>query len=275
MDSLATPVLPEAAAGNFWIHYLPLNSEPVALDELRSALDSFGNPAVQILGDPTERHYMIRIQDSDLGKGFKTTDIGIALEKYFGQGEICVTGSNYVGSRFSKNLADQAVWLLAATLVLILIYSAIRFKPQYAAGAVLAIIHDGLIMVAFIVWSRMEFNTTTIAAILTILGYSLNDKIVVFDRIRENLRLFPDDDFETVLNRATTNTLNRTIITDLTTMLAVLFLYFFTTGSMKDFALALMVGLISGPYSTIFIANSVVLLWDKIFKRKAAEKAPA
>ena len=271
LDTQAAPILPDSASGDYWVHYLSFTAEEVPLDEIRSAIASFGNPAVQVLGDPADRHFMIRMQDSDLGNNFNTADIGTALEKYFGIGEVAVTGSNYVGSRFSKNLADQAVWLLGATLLLILIYAAIRFKFQFAIGAVLGIIHDSLVMVTFIVWTRMEFNTTTIAAILTILGYSINDTVVVFDRIRENIRIYPDDGFETILNRATTETLSRTFITTVTTMLAVVSLYIFTTGSMKDFALALMVGILSGVYSTIFIANGFVLLWDRKFKRKAVD----
>ncbi len=174
-----------------------------------------------------------------------------------------------MSSRFSHDLTDQVGILITATLVLILLYASIRFKPQYAVGAVLAIMHDALIMVGFIVWTRMEFNTTTIAALLTILGYSINDTIVIFDRIRENKRLFPDDAFVSVLNRSLSETLGRTIITTVTTMLAVLSLYIFTAGSMKDFALALMVGMVSGVYSTIFIASGFVNFWDKtVSKRK-------
>jgi preprotein translocase subunit SecF len=109
----------------------------------------------------------------------------------------------------------------------------------------------------------MEFNTSTIAAILTILGYSINNTIVVFDRMRENRRHYPDEIFVTVLDRSLTETLSRTIITTLTTMLAVLSLFIFTTGSMKDFALALLVGLVSGVYTTTFIVTGFVYLWDK------------
>jgi preprotein translocase subunit SecF len=272
LDTLAAPVLPNSASGNYWVHYLPVEAEEIPLEEVRTALASFDNPAVQVLGDPAERRFMVRMQDSALGENFNTAGIGAALEAHFGEGEAAVTSSNYVGSRFSKNLADQAVWLLGATLILILIYAAIRFRPQFAVGAVLAIIHDALIMTAFIVWTRMEFNTTTIAALLTILGYSINDTIVIFDRIREDIKMYPDDDFETLLNRAITETLSRTFITTVTTMLAVVSLYIFTTGSMKDFALALLVGLVSGVYSTIFIANGFVFLWEKKFKRKAAAK---
>jgi preprotein translocase subunit SecF len=125
-------------------------------------------------------------------------------------------------------------------------------------------------MVAFIAWSRMEFNTTTIAAILTILGYSINDTIVVFDRIRETRRLYHDMSFRAVLDRALSETLARTVITTFTTMLAVFSLYFFTTGSMKDFAQALLVGMVSGVYSTIFIASGWTLFWEKHLKRGEA-----
>jgi preprotein translocase subunit SecF len=163
---------------------------------------------------------------------------------------------------------------MGLTLLLILIYASIRFKPQYAFGAVIAIIHDGLVIVAFVVWTRMEFNTSTIAAILTILGYSINNTIVVFDRIRETSKIFRDDTFVDVLDRSLTAVLSRTIITTLTTMLAVVSLFIFATGSMKDFALALLVGLVSGVYTTTFIATGFVYLWEinktKRQKRKLA-----
>jgi preprotein translocase subunit SecF len=138
----------------------------------------------------------------------------------------------------------------------------------------------------------MEFNTTTIAAILTILGYSINDTIVIFDRIRETRPLYPDDSFVDVLDRSISETLSRTVITTVTTMLAVLSLYIFTTralyqnglsfavklsavfgehSSMKDFALALLVGMISGVYSTIFIASGTASLWETVRNKRAAK----
>ncbi|MDR2552693.1 MAG: protein translocase subunit SecF [Treponema sp.] len=267
LDALSAPSLGEAP---YWIHYLPADAPAVAIEDVRSALSGLGEPAVQVLGEGPERRFMIRLQDSDIKGDFNAAGISSALDRRFGEGETAVTSSNYVGSRFSKNLTSQAFWLLGATLLLILIYASIRFRPQYATGAVLAIVHDALVMVAFIVWTRMEFNTTTIAAILTILGYSINDTIVIFDRIRETRRIYPGDSFEIVMNRSITETLGRTFITTLTTMLAVVSLYVFTTGAMKDFALALLVGLVSGVYSTIFIACGFVSLWEKKFKRSAA-----
>jgi preprotein translocase subunit SecF len=277
VSSQGNPLL---GADPFVIHYLAPGASPIAIEDVRTSLLPLGTVSVQVLGDPQERRFMIRMEDREFEDrgGVPAEKIIATLEASFGTGGVAVTRSDYVGSRFSKQLAGQAGYLMALTLVIILIYASVRFKPQYAIGAVLAIVHDALIMVAFVVWTRMEFNTTTIAAILTILGYSINDTIVIFDRIRETRRIFPDDTMTEVLDRSISETLSRTIITTFTTMLAVVFLYVFTTGSMKDFALALLVGMTSGVYSTIFIAGGFVNLWDlraaaKREKRKAAGAA--
>ncbi|MDR1587462.1 MAG: protein translocase subunit SecF [Treponema sp.] len=264
---------PQLSSGPYVVHYLNPQSEAIPIREVREALAGLAETAsVQNLGQPSDRHFMIRIEDKEIegGEGIPAEKIIDALEEYFGNGEVVVLRSDYVGSRFSKNLTDQAGILLGLTLLIILVYASVRFKPQYAIGAVIAIVHDALIIVAFVTLTRMEFNTTTIAAILTILGYSINDTIVIFDRIRETRRIYPEDIFVNVLDRSLTETLGRTIITTLTTMLAVMSLYIFTSGSMKDFALALLVGMVSGVYSTIFIASGFVNLWEsnKIKKEK-------
>ena len=262
----------------FLIHYLPPDAPIIRIEDVRASLIALGTVSVQVLGSPAERRFMIRMEDPEVAgdsRGVPAEKIIAALEYSFGEGEVSVTRSDYVGSRFSKQLTDQAGLLMSMTLLLILAYSAIRFRIQFAIGAVLSIVHDALIMVAFVVWTKMEFNTTTIAAILTILGYSINDTIVVFDRMKEVRRIFPDDSFVNILNRAITETMSRTIITTLTTMLAVVSLYIFTTGSMKDFALALLVGMVSGVYSTIFIASSFVNLWDVQSKKRDKKKLKA
>jgi preprotein translocase subunit SecF len=270
---------PYLGSAPYAAHYLNPQSSPISTATAREALVSFGQSiSVQNMGRPEERHFMIRLEDKSGGgeASVSAEKIISALEGVFGEGDVVVLRSDYVGSRFSKNLTDQAGVLLGLTLLLILIYASIRFKPQYAIGAVLAIVHDALIIVAFVVWTRMEFNTTTIAAILTILGYSINDTIVIFDRMRETRRIYPDDAFVDVMDRSLTETLNRTIITTITTMLAVVFLFIFTSGSMKDFALALLVGMVSGVYSTIFIASGFVNLWDiRKTKREKQKLAPA
>jgi preprotein translocase subunit SecF len=262
------------AENPFVIHSLSPDARLIRIEEVRSSLLSLGSVSVQVLGIPAERRFMIRMEDSELGggRGVPAERIIDALENSFGRGEVAVTRSDYVGSRFSKQLADQAGLLMSMTLLLILLYCSFRFKLRYALGAVLAIIHDGLVMIAFVVWTRMEFTTITIAAILTILGYSINDTVVVFDRMKETRKMYPDDSFVNILNRAITETLSRTVITTLTTMLAVISLFVFTSGSMKDFALALLVGMLSGVYSTIFIASSFVYFWDVQVKKRGKKK---
>jgi preprotein translocase subunit SecF len=266
---------PQLGSTPYVVHYQDPDGELVGIREVRDALTSLGQRvSVQSMGAPQDRHFMIRFNfEEGEGQGGRVSlgQIIDVLETSFGEGSVVVIRSDEVAERFSKDLTNQAGILMALTLVLILIYASIRFKPQYAMGAVIAIIHDALIMVAFAVWTRMEFNTTSIAAILTILGYSINDTIVIFDRIRETRRIFPDDSFVDVLNRALSETLGRTIITTVTTMLAVVSLFIFTSGSMKDFALALLVGMVSGVYSTIFIASGFVYFWD-LQKAKGAKK---
>jgi len=257
----------------FVVHYLDPQSRLIEISEVRSAMTGFdAGVSVQSIGVPQDRHFMIRVEAPEEGR-VKSDQITESLEARFGAGEVVVLSSNYVGSRFSKNLTDQVAILTALTLLLILIYASIRFKPQYAIAAVLAIVNDAIVVVAFVVWTRMEFTTSTIAAILTILGYSINNTIVVFDRIRENRRIYPDHAFIDVLNISLTNVLSRTIITTLTTMLAVLFLFIFAAGSMKDFALALIVGMTSGVYTTLFIASGFVYFWDYQKRRMAKKKA--
>jgi preprotein translocase subunit SecF len=258
------------------VHYLPDTLPEIPIEDVRAALSPLGTVSVQVLGAASDRRFMIRLEDSAIegGQGVPAEKIIDSLEAVFGEGGVAVTRSDYVGSRFSKQLSDQAGLLMSLTLLLILIYASIRFKPQFAVGAVFAIAHDALIIVAFVAWTRMEFNTTTIAAVLTILGYSINDTIVIFDRIRENQRIYPDEKLVDILDRSLTETLNRTIITTMTTMLAVLSLYIFTTGSMKDFALCLIIGMISGVYSTIFIASGLVNFWGIRVTKRSGKKFP-
>jgi len=255
----------------FVVHYLNPASGPIAITDVREAMASIQGVSVQSMGQPQDRQFMIRIEDRGDGQARSEMITGL-MEAAFGRGEVVALRSDFVGSRFAKNLTDQAGMLVTLTLLLILIYSSIRFKPQYGVGAVLGIIHDGLVIIGFVAWTRMEFNTTTIAAILTILGYSTNNTIVVFDRIRENLRIYPDDSYVDILDKSLTGVLNRTIITTVTTMLAVLSLYIFTTGAMKDFALALIVGLICGVYTTTFIVSGFALVWEKKKIQRAKKK---
>jgi len=257
------------------VHYLDPQNIPIDISEVRTAMAGFSHSvSVQNLGAPSDRQFMIRVEDQEEGR-VTSSEIVQILESYFGKGSIAVLRSDYVGSRFSKDLTDQAGILIFLTLLLVLLYSAIRFRLQFAVGAVVAIMYDVLVIVAFVVWTRMEFTTLTIAAILTILGYSTNNTIILFDRIRENMKINPDQSFIDVLNISLTAILGRTIITTLSTMLAVMALFIFTSGSMKDFALALLVGMTSGVFTTLFIVSGFINFWEnqkiKREKKKTAK----
>ncbi|HEY9053484.1 MAG TPA: protein translocase subunit SecF [Rectinemataceae bacterium] len=248
------------------------------IDQVREAVTGLGEISVQVVKPESDQRYLIRVQDDGTDPHFTAKareTILSGLEKAFGVNRVVEIKTDFVGARYSESLTRTSILIVIATLGFILLYSTLRFKLQYAIAAVLAIAHDALIMIGFIVWTRMEFNTSTIAAILTILGYSINDTIVQFDRVREERRLRPNDRFVDVLNTALTVTLGRTIITTAATMLTVLALFFFTTGSMKDFALALFVGMVSGTYSTLYIASAFLDWWERKmapkFKKSASE----
>ncbi len=246
--------------------YIADTSQVHSIENVRSALQSIPDIAVKSVGDARENSFQIRIGDdgSDPEMSKKTQElIYNLLCDEFGSDKVAVIKTDFVASQFSKTLVTQSIILVLATLFLIWIYATVRFKWDFALGAVLAIIHDTLVMVAVMSWTQMEFNSITIAAILTIVGYSINDTVVVLDRVRENVRLVKTNKFVDIINLSQTESLSRTIITTATTMLAVVSLYIFTSGSMKDFAFALLVGMVSGVYSTIFISSAFISLTRK------------
>ena len=249
----------------FRVHYIPEQIQPIDADEVRHALASIPSVSVQQIGEARDRTFQIRLPDNGTYTNANAelrALINTALVNAYEADNFAVLSTDFVGSRFSGSLARQAVLLVVGALFLIFFYALVRFRWTFALGAVLALVHDVLIMLTFIVWTQMEFNSTTIAAILTIVGYSINDTVVVFDRIRENIRLNPKLSLIEVLDLAQTEVLSRTIITTVTTMLAAVSLYIFTTGAMKDFALALLVGMTSGVYSTIYIAGACITFFS-------------
>ncbi len=256
------------------VFYFDPSSE-IKIEDVRSALQSITDSSVKSVGNKADNAFQVRVgddgTDTEMSKKIQSQVYELLVQK-FGEDRIAVVKTDYVASQFSKSLAAQVIILVVATLMMIWIYSTIRFKWDFALGAVLAIIHDALIMVAFITFTQMEFNSITIAAILTIIGYSINDTIVVLDRVRENIKLVKVEKFKDILDLSQTEILSRTIITTVTTLLAVISLYLFTSGSMKDFAFALMIGMISGVYSTIFITGAFVALVRRNWKASDDEK---
>jgi preprotein translocase subunit SecF len=243
------------------------NDDPnnyLQIQQKRDALDTLDNPQVQVVGTAFYQEYLVRVEDpSGDKKDQLERDIRRLLEESFGDGSVVIKSSEYVGPRFSQTLAQQSFSLTLLALVLILIYIWFRFQFGYAISAIVALTHDVLVMLGFIGATQLEVSTTTIAAVLTIIGYSLNDTIVIFDRIRENEGLLQGRDIEDIINISITQSLSRTLITSLTTLLAVTALYTFGTGAIKDFALNLIVGIIVGTYSSVFVASPMLLGWRR------------
>jgi SecD/SecF fusion protein len=162
-----------------------------------------------------------------------------------------------------KDIQQSAVIACLLSLFGILVYVAFRYEFSFAVGAVVAVIHDVLMTIGIYYISGREFNATTVAAVLTIIGFSTNDTIVIFDRIREDLKLGIRGTFRELVNKALNQTLSRTIITSGTVFLATMSLFIFGGGEINDFAFTFLVGIVTGTYSSIYIASALVLWWHK------------
>ncbi|MBR1910916.1 MAG: protein translocase subunit SecF [Treponema sp.] len=239
--------------------YVSSGTTAVSIDELRDLLKD-QNVEIKQLGTEGNRSFQIRAKISDDSASSQTLQNSIlnTLQSKFGANNVAIIKTDFVGSSFSSSLAGKSVLLTILTLFLIWGYAAIRFKWDFALGAVIALIHDCLIMFTFISFIQVEFSTTTLAAILTIFGYSINATVVILDRVRENLKVESSKDFNTVLDKSLNDTLSRSIITTVTTLFASISLLVFTTGSIRDFAIVLTIGLISGCYSSLFISSGFI-----------------
>ncbi len=242
---------------------------------VRDALSDLGDVQVQEISAPEDQEFTVRIQDDGTIDQFSqvmSERIATQLEEAFGAGAVETLSTDYVGPRFSQDLTRQTVLLTSLALGLILIYIWFRFRLAYAVAAIVTLLHDVAIMLGFIGTFQIEVATATIAAVLTIIGYSLNDTIVIFDRIRENETLLRDSEFGVIVNTSITQSLSRTLITSLTTLLAVVAIFIFATGAIQDFALNLMVGIVVGTYSSIFVASPFLLSWQRRVRQRARAK---
>jgi preprotein translocase subunit SecF len=183
-----------------------------------------------------------------------------------------VLSTEVVGPVIGADLQRKGIYATLASIVGITIYIALRFRPSFAAGAIVATFHDILVVIAFLGFFGYELSLNIVAAILTITGYSVNDTIVIFDRVRENFRTMRRDSLEKIVNTSVNQTLGRTIITAGTTFLAVLSLYLFGGEVLQGFAFTMLVGIVSGTYSTVFIAAAIAII---LSKRKAAARVEA
>ena len=249
------------------IYIYPAGTSEITTDDIREAL-SEDNIAIKQLGSGADASYQIRmgINEGDAQNELQSS-VNEKLYNKFGKEKVAIVKTDFIGSGMSKSTTRKSIVMFICVIVLIWAYAAIRFHWDFALGSVIALLHDVLIMITFITWSGMEFSVTVLAAVLTIVGYSINATVVILDRIRYNLKLMTDaKKFNDILNKALSDTFTRSVLTTVTTLFAVLSLFIFTTGSIKDFSLALIVGLISGMYSSIFISSGFISLSRKNWK---------
>jgi len=249
--------------------------EQVKADDLRSFVKDLGldKASVQSFGEGKE--FLIRTETVQGANQAETTALVNATVKKITEGlktqykgaELRKVDS--VGPQVGAELRTNGMLAIFYSLIMILIYVGFRFDYQFAPGAVLCLFHDAVITMGIFSLLGKEVNVQTLAAILTIIGYSLNDTIVNFDRIRENLPLYKQRALEFVVNRSINDVLSRTILTSLTTLIAVACLYFIGTGVIKDLAFTLAIGVVVGTYSSIYVASPLTIFFDKLISSKA------
>ncbi len=244
--------------------------KPPAIEEIRDGLKTIG------LGDSTiqefgsKNHILIRVQRSEEKLEEVGTQVKNSLAGKFNSEAIVVERVEMVGPKVGRDLREKAVLSIIYAIIGIVIYISWRFELQYAIAAIIALIHDVLVtMGAFSLYDK-EFTLVIVAAFLTIIGYSLNDTIVVFDRIRENMRRKGKTPLVEVINNSINQTLSRTILTSGTTLLVVVALFFLGGEIIHDFSFALLVGVMVGTYSSIFIASVFLVYWAERAQTKRA-----
>ena len=244
---------------------------PADIALMRDTLSGLGlgEVALQEFGAPND--VLIRLQKQDGGEKAQ----GLAVEKVKAAlgGGIEYRRTEFVGPKVSQELFWDGIKAVVAAMIAMLVYIWFRFEWQFGLGAVLALIHDVLSTIGLFALLGLEFNLSTVAAILTIAGYSINDTVVVYDRVRENLRKFKALDMAELLNRSVNETLSRTVMTSVTTLLALLALYFLGGEVVRGFTFAMIWGVIIGTYSSICLAVPILLYLD-VGRRTDAAPAP-
>ena len=218
------------------------------------------DPASVLVGSTIEPLYLIKIEQQEGNEEIQNQmiiDVKKALQDALSSVSFLQTES--VGSKVSGELVNKAILAVCLAVFAVLFYIWIRFEWQFSLGAVLALLHDVIITVGIFSIIGLEFNLSIIAALLTIVGYSLNDTVIVFDRIRENLKQFQSKVLIDLLNKSINDTLSRTVMTSVTTLLALLALYIFGGEVIRGFTFAMIWGVLIGTYSSIFIASAVLL----------------
>lgn len=248
-------------------------ANPVDVEEVRRDLDQagFGNSQVQTFGAGNE--LLVRLQAEASQGGDPTASVAQAVQRAVSDASnpATVLRSSTVGPQVGRDLAIDGIWALIFVIIGFLIYISFRFEKKFAIAAVITTMHDIVIVLGWFALTGHEFDLTVLAGVLSVMGFSINDTIVVFDRVRENFRGMRSD-AQTVLNVSINQTLSRTVITNFVAFLTVLALYLYGGGSLRGMAEAMLIGSVIGSVSTIFVA-SPLLLWLGVSKQDLLPKA--
>ncbi len=239
-------------------------SSPPTLELVRQNLTTAGYPNHEVLFYGTDQDVLIRIQEvsgADTGEAAtgETANAVMEILRNNSSGEIELKSSSFVGSQVGDEMKEQGILGMLVSLGMITIFIALRFQFKFSVGAVLSLAHDSIVTLGFFSITQMDFDLTVMAAVLAMIGYSLNDTIVVADRIRENFRILRGCEPEEIIDIAVTQTLGRTLITSFTTLLVLLALFFFGGQAVYGFSIALIVGVVIGTYSSIYVAATVLM----------------
>jgi len=252
-----------------------------SIQQVRTAVGTvFGgqNVTVQQYGDPSLRQIMVRVPEVGAEQGASLSSAAQKVEqalKAANLGNVTTVGTEVVGPAVGQELTSKGISATVLSLAGILLYIAFRYQFSFAVGAVVATLHDLLVTIAFLAFFQYDITLNVIAAILTVTGYSTNDTIVIFDRVRENLKSMRRDALPSIVNTAINQTLGRTVITAGTTLLSAVALFLFGGEVLRGFAFTMIVGVITGTYSSVFVAAAIVTIWRGEGPKRAAAHAPA
>jgi len=236
-------------------------AQPTELSDVRTALETegLGGATIQYFGSRTDILIRLAPQGDEEDASAKLSDRVFAALSRAAEGQVELRRVEFVGPQVGEELREQGGLAVLFSLIGILIYVALRFEWRFAVGAVVALVHDVLFTVGVFSLLQIPFDLTVLAAVLAVIGYSLNDTIVIFDRVRENFRRLRKGTVIGIINSSINETLSRTIVTSGTTLLVLVALYFLGGETINGFALALIIGILVGTYSTIYVATAIVV----------------
>lgn len=248
---------------------------PVALDEIRAAMEDAGyrGAVVQAFGDLSENEFIVKVSGTEETLNAVTDEAGRALLAAFGDRGAEIRKVDIVGPKAGAALRVSGFQAMLWALIAIMIYIGLRFDFKYSPGAIAALFHDVAIIMGIFAFSGMEFTLQTVAAILAVIGYSVNDTVIVYDRVREHEQRNPERGLAEHIDNAVNETLSRTVLTSGTTLFVSCTMYWWGGESIRNFFMAISLGVLVGTYSSIFVAAPVTLLFDRLRSRRAAGPA--